>query len=333
MRFYLSRYIYFSITLYLFGSHAFAQDFRIYAGEFMQLGVGARTLALGSSAIAYVGDASTGYWNPAGLANINYPTVIGMHESRFAGTVEYDVAAFAAPLGSVYGAGLTIIHTGIGDIKDTRSALVDNNGNGKFDQGDFLNYDRVSSFGNYDWGILLSVGRQGDSAFSYGSTLKLLYRKLDPQNTATGIGIDIGVRYRLTNELTLAAVGQDITTTILSYSSDTKELVAPTLKVGGAYVWDIAGDSSHKIMPVADIALHLDGRGFGIHAGAEYQLAEVLSLRGGYDDVGRVTFGTGIKLPKLAVDYAFIGFSNLEQLGDLHRISFSISIEQEKWKR
>lgn len=321
------------ITLYMFGSNALAQEFRTYAGEFMQLGVGARSLALGGSAIAFVSDASTGYWNPAGLANINYPTVIGMHESRFAGAVEYNVAAFAAPLGPLYGASLTILHTGITDIKDTRGALIDNNGNGKFDQGDFLDYNRVSSFGNYDWSILLSLGRKGDSTFSYGSTLKFVYRKLDPENNATGLGFDIGVRYRLTPELTLAAVGQDITTTILSYTSDTKELIAPTLKVGGAYLWDITGDSSHRIMPVADINYHLDGRGFGFHAGAEYQLAEVVSLRGGYDDVGRVTFGAGIRLPKLTVDYAFVGFSSIEELGDLHRISFSISIEQDKWKR
>ena len=333
MRFQLRRNTLVSLLIFAFTCSAAAQDFRIYAGEFMQLGAGARSLALGSSAIAFVNDASTAYWNPAGLANINYPSVTGMHESRFAGAVEYDVAAVAVPLGPIYGAGLTIIHTGITDIKDTRSALVDNNGNGKFDQGDFLDYNRVSSFGNYDWGIYLSLGRQGDSTFSYGSTLKLVMRKLDPQNTATGLGIDIGVRYRLTNELTLAAVGQDITTTILSYTTDTKELVAPTLKVGGAYVWDIAGDSAHKLMPVADIDWHLDGRGFGFHAGAEYQLAQVLSLRGGYDNIGRVTFGAGIKLPKLTVDYAFVGFSAIEELGDLHRISFSLTLEQNKWKR
>lgn len=332
MRFQLSRFILLLAGL-SFASISRGQDFRTYAGEFMHLGAGARSLGLGSTGIAYVSDASTGYWNPAGLANINYPSVTGMYESRFAGAVEYNVAAFAAPLGPLYGAGLTIIHTGIGDIKDTRLALVDNNGNGKFDQGDFLDYNRVSSFGNYDWGVLLSLGRKGDSLFSYGSTLKLLFRKLDPQNTAAGFGIDIGVRYRLTPELTLAAVGQDITTTILSYSSDVKELVAPTLKVAGAYVWDIFGNGSHKLMPTADIALHLDGRGFGIGAGAEYQLVEALALRGGYDDAGRVTFGAGVRLPKLAVDYAFVGFSSIEELGDLHRISFSLTFEQERWKR
>ena len=46
-----------------------------------------------------------------------------------------------------------------------------------------------------------------------------------------------------------------------------------------------------------------------------------------------VTFGAGVKLPKLSVDYAFVGFSALEELGDLHRISFSLTLEQNKWKR
>ena len=117
MRFQLVRYAFVSFVALTLGSGAFAQDFRIYAGEFLQLGVGGRSLALGGAAIAFVNDASVGYWNPAGLANINYPSITGMHESRFAGAIEYDVAAVAAPLGALLG----VVRVGLGGCLDARA--------------------------------------------------------------------------------------------------------------------------------------------------------------------------------------------------------------------
>ena len=38
-----------------------------YAGEFMYVGAGARSLALGGAYSALAGDVTTAYWNPAGL--------------------------------------------------------------------------------------------------------------------------------------------------------------------------------------------------------------------------------------------------------------------------
>ncbi len=329
---------------FAFATTAQAQSFRAYAGEFLQLGVGARSLALGGTGITYVDDAGVGYWNPAGLSEINYPTISGMHEARFDNTVQHDFGAFAAPLGKDFGIGFTALHIGISNIKDTRSAFIDRNGNGAFDDEDYLDYSKVSSFGNYDWGFLFSLGKKQDSTLSYGATFKLIVRKLDPENSATGIGFDVGVRYRPMENLVLAAVGQDITTTYLTYTSGNKELVAPTLKLGGAYTWDITGTGTHKIMPTIDADIRFENRGkvaevsvgplsADFHFGAEYRFKEIVSVRGGYNDLKMFTVGAGIKLPKLAVDYAFQSFSAQDQLGNTHRISFSLIIEQAKWKR
>jgi len=170
------------------------QEVGTYAGEFLQLGTGARSLALGGAAIAYIDDASVGYWNPASTAYINYPTVSAMHEARFDNTVVYDFAAVAAPIGKEYGFAFSVLHIGISDIKDTRSAFVDRNSNNVFDGDDYLDYSKVSSFGNYDWGFMVSIGKQKDSTLSYGATAKLIMRKLDPTNKATGIGFDAAIR-------------------------------------------------------------------------------------------------------------------------------------------
>ncbi|RYZ46362.1 MAG: hypothetical protein EOP49_23430, partial [Sphingobacteriales bacterium] len=45
-------------------------QFRKYSNEFLNIGAGARGLAMGSAQVASVSDGSSGYWNPAGLVNV-----------------------------------------------------------------------------------------------------------------------------------------------------------------------------------------------------------------------------------------------------------------------
>ena len=42
-------------------------QFRKYSNEFLNIGAGARGLAMGSAQVASVNDGTAGYWNPAGL--------------------------------------------------------------------------------------------------------------------------------------------------------------------------------------------------------------------------------------------------------------------------
>ncbi|MDP4235463.1 MAG: PorV/PorQ family protein [Bacteroidota bacterium] len=332
------------LLLFFFWENSGAQTVRAYAGEFLQLGTGARSLARGGAAIATIDDASAGYWNPAGLSQLQYPSITGMHEARFDNTVQHDFAALAFPLGKDGGAAISVMHIGISNIKDTRSALIDLNGDGLFNGDDYIDYSKVTSFGNFDWGILLSYGQKKDSLFSYGATVKVIFRKLDADNHATGFGIDLGARYHITPQLTLAAVGQDITTTLLSYTTGTKELVSPTLKIGAAYLWDIFSDMSHTLMPAIDADIrfenlrsisevHVGPMSSDFHFGLEYQFQKLIALRAGYSDLKMVTIGAGVRLPRLSIDYAFQSFNAQDQLGNTHRVSFSLNLEQAKWKR
>src|SRR5690348_4596270 len=84
------QYYFFFLILLLSANSSFAQSFAAYAGEFLQLGTGARSLAMGNAAIVSSNDATVGYWNPAGLSDILYPSIVGMHEARFDNTVQHD---------------------------------------------------------------------------------------------------------------------------------------------------------------------------------------------------------------------------------------------------
>lgn len=332
------------VLLTLLATSAQAQSAATYAGEFMQLGVGARSMALGGAGVAISNDVTAGYFNPAGLTSLIYPGVAGQYETRFDGTVRYNYGGFGAPLGSDASIGLSVFNISIPGIKDTRNALIDLNQNGKYDDGERFDTSKVKTFSNYDWGVYFSYAKSADSQFSYGASAKLLIRKLEENNSAVGFGFDIGARYLLTERVVLAANLQDVTTTLLSYTTGTKELVTPTLKLGAAYHFFITEDGYHRIIPTIDADLKFDNRGDAalvaagpisadLHLGAEYRFGDAFAIRGGYSDQKALTFGAGVKLPKLNVDYAFMSFNDLDQLGNTHRISFAFTFEQEKWKR
>jgi hypothetical protein len=310
----------------------------------MQLGVGARSMALGGAGAAISEDVTAGYWNPAGLTKLRYPSVAGMYESRFDGTVRYNYGAFGAPMGTDASIGLSVFNISIPGIKDTRNAWIDMNQNGSVDPDDRFDTSKVKTFSNYDWGIYLSYAKTADSQLSYGATAKVLLRKLEEENSALGFGFDIGVRYLLTERIVLAATAQDITTTLLSYTTGTKELVTPTLKLGTAFHVFVTEDGYHRLIPTLDADVKFDSRGktamvaagplsADFHLGMEYRFGELFAIRGGYSEQKALTFGAGVKLPKLNVDYAFMSFNNRDQLGNTHRISFAFTFEQEKWKR
>jgi opacity protein-like surface antigen len=67
-----------------------------------------------------------------------------------------------------------------------------------------------------------------------------------------------------------------------------------------------------------------------VHAGAEYTLMSLLTLRGGYkfnyDEEG-LTLGAGLNVElsgmKVGIDYAYVDFGRLEQL---HMFSFALGM-------
>jgi hypothetical protein len=91
--------------------------------------------------------------------------------------------------------------------------------------------------------------------------------------------------------------------------------------------------------PALDLEVRFEGRDYAAqfatgpvsvdtHLGWEYQ-REFFALRFG-SDVGHFATGAGINLPKLQIDYAFLSHGDL---GNTHRISARLSIEEAKYRR
>jgi hypothetical protein len=180
--------------------------------------------------------------------------------------------------------------------------------------------------------------------WSWGVNAKLIGIRLDPQTTGSGLGFDLATRYKPNDALTLAGVVEDATTTLLSYTTGTKELVSPTVILGGAYTWNITSDGNHRLMPTADIDLRFENRGqdaqlyagplsADFHEGLEYQYKDLFAIRGGYNDLQMWSVGVGVTISKLHIDYAYVGANAQDQLGSTNRISVSFLLDNPKWKR
>src|SRR5690554_7199722 len=88
-----------SFTLTLLSGALFSQDGSVapkYSNEFLQIGVGARSLGMGNAMVAGVNDVTSVYWNPAGLTGVeNKLDVSLMHSEYFAGIAKYDYIGLA----------------------------------------------------------------------------------------------------------------------------------------------------------------------------------------------------------------------------------------------
>jgi len=313
-----------------------------YAGEFIAIGVGGRALGLGGAYTALATDVTAGYWNPAGLSHMEYPQLILMHDEQFGSLVNYDYGAVAFPVGTSTSLGLSVIRLGVDDIPDTRNAAVDVNGNVTYDPNDLSRIDpsRVSYFNAADWAFFLTYSKRQSEVFSYGANVKFIRRELG-ENSATGIGFDAAVWFRPFENASLGLNVQDITTTFLAWDTGTNELISPTMKIGAAYGIDAF---EGRFTPVVDFDVRFEGRkyasaanlgpvSFDIHSGLEFDYRNVIALRVGYSDIQQITFGGGLRLPKLAIDYTFAKFDGANQLGNTHRISLIFTLESDQFRR
>lgn len=317
-----------------------------YAGEFMAIGVGGRALGMGSAQVALVNDATAGYWNPAGLAAIDYPQVSLMHEEHFGSLVNYNYASVAIPYGSDMSFGISAIRLGIDGIPDTRNALIDvrtgqliddiYNPNAKIDP------DLVKEFSNTDYAFYGTFAKRQSDEFYWGANIKVISRSL-AEYSAIGIGFDIGAVYMPLKDLYLGANVMDVTTTLVAWNEGRNELIAPTLKLGAAYGFDLFGG---RFLPAIDLDIRFEGREFASYfnlgpvsfdtrAGLEYNYDNLFAVRAGYNDVKQFTVGAGVQLPKLTIDYSFARSSDseLESLPASHRISILLTLEKPEFMR
>lgn len=333
-----------------------------YAGEFLSIGIGGRALGMGGAYVAVANDITGTYWNPAALGLLNYPEISLMHDEKFAGLVNYDYGAVVFPTTSNFKLsnaiedsakinnvvnnsatyGISFIRLGIDGIPDTRLAWNDKNNDGLFNDGGEVRPDisKITFFNAANYALYFSYAEKYNDELYFGGNIKLIRHDIG-EFYANGIGVDLAAIYIPSNNLRFGAILQDVTSTFISWSTGRNELIIPTFKSGLAYIiplYDgilttaIDADMKFENRRYASL-VHLGSLSGDIHAGIEYDYKNLVAIRAGYNELGNITLGAGLHLPKLDVDYSFAKFDAAEQLGNSHRISLRLKLEEEIYKR
>ena len=276
-----------------------------YAGEFLGLGAGARSVALGSAYVALADDATAGYWNAAGLSALSGRQVHLTHSEHFSGLIQRDFVAIARPGRLLHGMALSLVRMGIDDIHFTE--LPDPLQPPSTDNRPLI----ASTEQSADYALYLSGSRRLGARLSLGLSAKAIYRQVASIN-AYGFGLDLGVRYQLSHQIALAANVRDATTTPIVWNTDGTDRIQPSLLLGVAYAIPIAEGQTTALLATrsgGDASTATDD--VPLNAGLEYR-HRYIALRAGLEE-GRQSFGLGLTPHRnLDLDLAYLQHDALE---------------------
>lgn len=339
-------------------------QFRKYSNEFLNIGAGARGLAMGGAQVAIVDDGTAGYWNPAGLMDVkDRPLLHLMHAGYFSGIGKYDYVAAALPgTDGKRVLGLTLLRFAIDDIPNTLY-LVEPDGT--------VNYNNIRSFSSADYAFLMSYSQrlvdEEHRSISFGVNAKVIHRSVGSFARAWGFGLDAGLKVRW-HDWRLGATLRDVTTTFNAWSFSfterekevlyltkneipvkSTELTAPRLILG--FARDFRVGERFRLTPELDLDLTFDGKrnvllsgqpvSIDPRLGIEAGYKEVIMLRAGISNfqqglrdgdtlnirktwIFQPSLGAGFRWSGFSVDYAFSNLAN--QSNPLYSHIFSLRV-------
>lgn len=322
----------------------------------MNIGVDAAAFGMSNAVVASSKDVNSGYWNPAGLINLEDKQISIMHASYFANIANYDYAAFAMPLDDRSAVGLSVIRFGVDDILNT-TRLIDEQGN--------IDYNRISLFSTADYGVTFSYARKLPlDGFNFGINAKVIRRIIGDFASSWGFGLDAGIQFR-NDTWMFGLMARDITTTFNAWSIDedkfaeiqgavigqnqdlpeTTEITIPKLQLGAArkfvfhydYTLLAEVDLNFRFAETNDV-ISTSFASITPSLGLEFAYIEMVYVRAGVgnfqntlqldgsDSVGfQPNIGVGFKYKGIHVDYA------LTDIGDqsvaLYSNVFSLKLD------
>jgi len=279
-----------------------------YAAQFLKIGVSARATAMGSAFTAVADDASSAYWNPAGLVSVD-GTVVMLNHTEWPADINLEYANYTFSPGivegkmSLHARGLTM------DPQVVRTIYRQQGTGEQFDAGDM-------SFG-------VSYARYFTDKFSSGATVSWMHMGL-ADKSVNSLVIDFGLLYRIgIRGMKLGMAVQNIGSEV---DFDERPSKLPTVFKVGLSV-DTYRNGPHSLITVGEFSHPSDNKEHQ-NVGVEYSYNKFVFLRSGYNlnyDSETFAAGAGVLLQtsqstSINADYSFV---DMGALGGVHRLSLS----------
>lgn len=362
-----SLYIHISSLLPVLGIIGFAHaQTYTYTNAYLDIGVNARALGMSNAYTSISDDASSIYWNPAGLTRVKSTLDLSlMHNEHFGGIVKYDFGALAIKAGEKNALGFGVIRSGVDNIPNTLE-LIDSDGR--------IRYDRITAFSVADYAFFLSFARQMPvKGLSVGGSMKVLHRNIGEFGKGWGFGIDLGAQYQYRN-LRAGILLRDISTTVTNFSYNTEtfektfaltgneilgkssELALPQIVLGASYQQWIDKKQRYFVRPSLDWIITTDGKRNVLVSGKPLSMDPRIALEFGYKDIvfirGGVgqfqrskgdgskdiwllkpNIGAGFRVKTIYIDYALASLGNQSTFLFSHVFSLRIGLNLKSGKK
>ena len=328
------------MTLFLTALIILPADAQRKAGRngaaFLEIGVGAREVGLGSAVSSMANDANQIFWNPAGTAlgsNEQFSTAFSY--TSWIADLEYGAVALGYKLPGAGTLTLGAQFFGISDIPANRQ-------NGYVDPDLAVlveDFETSATFDYSDIAISLSYAQYVYDKLALGATVKLINESIDGVS-GSAVAFDFGSVY------SIGVAGWQLAARISNLGSDieffTQDNPLPLSFSIGTSIYPVNSGNTRLMLSV-DTIKPLDSEQ-QLRSGAELSFYDLLFLRGGYkfnysgvDDGGTsardavntsiegVSLGGGIQYVvggyAVAFDYAF---TEMDLLDSVHRVSLRI---------
>lgn len=272
--------------------------------SYLDIGVGAKALAMGGAYTALSDDSHSVYWNPAGLARLEAREAAASH-AELANSTRHDYIAYAHPTRhAVFAAAFTYLSQSRLDGRDTVGRQT-----GAYDASDAA--------------AALAIGRKFEMVDA-GVSVKYL-RSHIASAEAQGLAVDAGLKRELPVSSCKAVLGAALRNLGpgLKYADQRNDLPL-RLALGAAYLFT----RGHALA----VELQNGPRGAGTEGGigGEYKAHEGVFLRLGYTSKGSatsgsgfdaargLTLGIGLSRGRVRLDYAAQAAG---ELGNVHRFT------------
>ena len=307
-----------------------AQSVSSVSGSFIDIGYGARASGMGFAYTGLAEGADAVIWNPAGLGQAETMDFSVMHVNQY-NMVNYDYVGGVIPiLNDQHRIGFALLTSGDDLLREHALYTAYSFNYQNLYVGGALKF-RLNSFGN-------NTLRPDDYIVFEPDEITSVFNQ-QIQGSGFGLGIDLGVLYKITERVQLGLTLRDAYAPFwwdsetagasdVSAKGSYEEGIPMELVLGGAYNFQ-----GRTIITTDFIPTLSDGTSDALRVGAEHTFIDIISIRAGLEerfrkfDLDQYTFGFSLKSPELynisiAAHYAYV----INDFNNSHRVGLQVQI-------